>query len=201
MIRNRIPDCYDGRGRELLRPSLIVVHHCSLSHRAKGNPDPIADDLLTGVELAKRFADPGLGTGGRVPYHFLILRSGSVDQLLPLDVRGSHAKGYNNASIAVCYVGESGPTKAQLVALEKVCAGLVMWTKLVAGAGARITGHTLLPGASVDPLKVCPHPTCDLGTLKCQVTLRLGYDWRQWPEQRIRLALDGEGFTVPGGTT
>lgn len=189
MIANRIAECYDGHGATLSMVEFLVVHHCSLRHLAPGNPHPIEDHRLTGPELAKRFRDSGLGTGGRCPYHVLILWDGQIEQLLPLDVKGAHVPGYNYRSIAVATVGErTPPSRSQRHSLIKVLTALALHS-----GGARIAGHTqLVPGAG----KVCPHPGLDLATVRTDVTARLQQGWRAWPREHIDTILRGEGYQL-----
>jgi hypothetical protein len=141
--------------RERIR--LLVIHRTSLSKPGDDNPDPVSDLLLDGPRLALRFRNTLLGTGGAVPYHFLVLIDGEVQQLLPLSVRGAHSKGYNHESIAVAVVGANlehqKPLDMQLDSLVRLVAIL----RGING-GLRIVGHTDLPGASADPNKVCPGP-------------------------------------------
>lgn len=40
-----------------------------------------------------------------VGYHFIIKRDGTVEEGRPVDVVGSHVKGWNDKSIGVCLVG------------------------------------------------------------------------------------------------
>lgn len=187
MIVNSISACYDGRGLELESPvHWLVVHHCSLSRKAPGNLEPIDDEALAGPELARRFRDRALGTGGRTPYHVLVGLDGKTEQLLPLDVRGTHAAGVNRCSLGVCYVGEDGsPTRKQLAALVRVCTSLVLHTH-----GAKLIRHDSLPNVG----KVCPGRQCDVTALSRDVLERLPPDWRSWPRQRIDLALSMEGY-------
>lgn len=188
MIRNCISDCYDGNGKPLDTVDHLIVHHCSLRHHGPGNSNPIEDRDLTGPELAKRFLDKGLGTGGRCPYHFLILSDGRIDQLLPLDVRGAHTPGYNYRSIAISTVGEHlPPARSQVESLVKVLTGLVLHTR-----GAWINGHMYV---APSPGKICPHPDLDMKKLRAEVSNRLPPDWRNWTRSKIDLVLSSEGFT------
>jgi len=67
-----------------------------------------------------------------VGYHFIIERDGTVEEGRPVDVIGSHVKGYNHNSVGVCLVGgvddankfDANFTPAQNVALKAVVAKL-----------------------------------------------------------------------------
>lgn len=97
---------------QVIRPtnvSVLAVHRLSLSERGDGNPDPIPDNQLTGVELIRRFTDHDhghlLGTGRREPYHLLLRTDGALEQMLPLIVGGQHVVGYNWCSWAIAIAG------------------------------------------------------------------------------------------------
>ena len=40
-----------------------------------------------------------------IGYHFLIHLNGDIERGRPWDLPGAHAKGYNNTSVGICYVG------------------------------------------------------------------------------------------------
>lgn len=143
--------------RTIERIGLVVLHRTSLSRHTPHNPHPVSDLLLDGPQLAKRFRNTGLGTGGQVPYHFLVLVDGTVQQLLPLTRVGSHAKGYNTSSIGVAVVGSDLERRAPLHLQIDALVRLVAVLRGLNG-GLRVVGHTALPGASTDPGKVCPGP-------------------------------------------
>jgi len=131
----------------------IVIHRVSLANYDKDqNPDPISDELLNAKEVALRFKNKALGTLGYTPYHILIKQNGTIEQMLPLSVRGAHSKGYNWCSWAVAVVGNTDQNEikdAQYHPLVLVC-------KYLSRPGLEIVGHTDLPGASADPNKKCP---------------------------------------------
>lgn len=164
MVNNRIAECYSERadGRDNLSRDAVrylVLHRISLAnHDAAANPAPLVDAELDGPGLAHRFRNKGLGTGGKVPYHFLVRTDGAVDQLLPLSVRGSHAIGANSSSWAIAVVGEHRVANVdQIESVIRLCAALVP----LAPYGARIIGHDEIRGGSADARKVCPRPVVD----------------------------------------
>lgn len=96
-----------------------------------------------------------LGQGWRdIGYHKVIRRDGTVEDGRPEEQVGSHAKGHNADSLAVCMVGGIGEkgqpecnyTLAQWQALDAVLTG---W--LARHPGATIHSHN-----EVEPGKACP---------------------------------------------
>lgn len=67
-----------------------------------------------------------------VGYHFIIKRDGTVEEGRPVDVVGSHVKGWNSTSVGVCLVGginakgafDANFTPAQMSALRNKLAEL-----------------------------------------------------------------------------
>lgn len=126
------------------------------------NVQPIADEDLTGLLVARRFADvrqvgnwrdrPGAYTGGRMPYPFLCRADGTIDQCLEVGEYGPHAWRLSKTSTATAFVGDftkAPPTGAQIeTAIE--------WTVLWHAWGLAVKGHTDEPGGSRDPKKQCP---------------------------------------------
>jgi N-acetylmuramoyl-L-alanine amidase len=193
-VRNAIAEC--ARGDELERADLlwIVVHHTGLARLGLDNPSPIRDVDLDGPRLAAAFRGQHLlGTGRRVPYHVLIRYDGKADQMLPLAVRGAHARGYNATSIALAYVGETGgPNPAQYATLLRLCRAVLVW----GGSHVKIVGHTDLPDASRDPAKVCPGPGLSVPALSATILDHLPDEWHRWDEHARSLALISEGLVV-----
>jgi len=170
-VVDRIADC--GGFDDLMPMSLdalshIVIHRQSLAQFDEmENPQPTPDLMLDAVVLAERFRDRstqlGRHTGWRRPYHLLILadRDATVEQLIPLSCRGTHAKDYNYKSWGVALVGNSDqrpPSRAQYDRLVDTIALLSQYKD-----GLKIAGHTDLPGASGDPNKRCPGRFLPLG--------------------------------------
>ena len=177
LVIDKTRELYDGNGMAIDANDLmlVVVHRISLAKRG------VTDGDLNGHSLVAGFVDSSMGTGGRTPYHLLVMADGTCEQMLPLSVRGSHSKGYNRKSIAVAVVGEHDQcTPAQFNKLAKVCAVL-----LTMNGGLRLAGHTSLHGASADAGKICPAPVVDIEELDRVVKVRLqavpttqaGSDW------------------------
>jgi N-acetylmuramoyl-L-alanine amidase len=71
----------------------MIVIHCSATREGKDY------DVKTirGWHVQRGFKDIG--------YHFLVHLDGTIEKGRPIDQAGAHAKGYNDESIGVCYVG------------------------------------------------------------------------------------------------
>lgn len=185
-VANRISECLRGMGLPMGRDhvDLLVVHRISLANVG------IDDDDLDGPKLANAFAtneELKPTTGGRVPYHLLIKPDGLIEQMLPLSIRGTHAKGYNWRSWGVACVGDfrqRPPAGPQTRALTKLLARLVVLT-----SDARIVGHTQLDGASADVNKICPGSYLLLPSIVKQVVEELPAAFRSYrDEQRVEFA-------------
>lgn len=90
-----------------------------------------------------------------IGYHQVIRRNGVIELGRPLHLTGSHARGYNHDSVALCLVGgvdmdgnpEDNFTDEQWHALDVT---LDYWGLIY--PGAEICGHRDLPGVT----KACP---------------------------------------------
>jgi hypothetical protein len=197
VILNNTYRCYDNQGRplEYSRIKMVVAHRTDLNQLAPGNPKPIADDLLTGWELCKRFyASPELGTCCRPPYHVLIRMDGIAEQMIPLLTRGAHARLYNGVSLAVAVVGriDRRPMRSeQWTALVSVCADLC-----VVNGGLDIVGHTdpRLAGSSGDQNKKCPGQYLNTDTLEKEVVPKMPAGCQGWGEEQVKEYLTGRGW-------
>lgn len=194
MIVDRIRLCDAPNAHRIALPVVhIVVHHTSLSEREPHNPDPVSDDNLCAVDLARAFCRGPMSsyTAGRYPYHLLIGRSGVVEQALPLTLAAAHARDWNRATWAVAYAGEHGPTPAQQAALVRVCRLLV-----VLSGGASIKRHDELPGSSADARKVCPAPLVSSKALTDNVCAQLPQGWRTWDAHAKRTHAIAAGLII-----
>jgi len=160
LVKDRTLATYDGKGETLRIADVktIGIHRISLSQKREDNPDPIPDADLDAPELVNRFSgDYPLAeiTGGRPPYHVIVRANATatVEQAIPLLVKGAHCGGWNWKSWGVAVVGdfrERPPTHAQWENLRKVCA-------LLACGFREIRAHTDYPTCmDPDPLKRCP---------------------------------------------
>lgn len=91
------------------------------------------------------------GWSGGFGYHRLIDRDGAVMQGRPFERAGAHAVGHNADSIGICYIGNSRPTQAQFVTLERECSDLQARYGIPDSGviGHRDVGATLCPGFDV----------------------------------------------------
>lgn len=182
VITDRTAECYDGEGR-ILKPwhlKYIIVHRISLSQRTEANPKPIPDKELNAVEIADRFKHPLMPTRGRPPYHAVVLqdRDATVEQMLPLSIKGAHALRHNWCSLAVAIVGntdERPASKQQYEALRDICR---VWAPI--NGGLLVVGHTELPGASGDPNKRCPGRYISLAPIAAEVNVCREYHRDPW---------------------
>lgn len=122
-----------------------IVIHCSFSPQGRG------DDAHTIDKWHKERWGSGIG------YHYVVLEDGTIQKGRWVDYKGSHAKGFNRGSIAICRIGGMGKdgtatrdaTNEQLNSLRKL-------SKLLANMYeipyTRIVGHGELPNTH----KSCP---------------------------------------------
>jgi len=147
----------------------IVVHRCSFAHwDALQNRHPVSDYDLVGTELARRFRENAhLDTGKRVPYHLTITAGGQVEQLLPLNRRGAHARGVNWCSWAVTIIGDTDQHEMH----GEQWLPLIWTLRLLRDLRpqSEIVGHTDIPGASGDPNKRCPGRHLSLDAVRREV--------------------------------
>jgi N-acetylmuramoyl-L-alanine amidase len=79
--------------RKLERVDYIVVH-CSAT---PPNVDIGVAEIREWHQKQNGWLDIG--------YHFVIRRNGQIERGRPVDVQGSHARGFNDRSIGICLVG------------------------------------------------------------------------------------------------
>ena len=126
-----------------MRPIREIIIHCAAT-------PPNMDIGATEIDRWHRQRGfKGIG------YHFVIRRSGVLEQGRPLERIGAHAKGHNRYSIGICWVGgldkngkpADNRTDAQRTTLETLVKALHSIYPY-----ARILGHRDLPGVN----KACP---------------------------------------------
>jgi N-acetylmuramoyl-L-alanine amidase len=120
----------------------FIVIHCSKT--------PATEDI--GVrEIDRRHRAQGyFGCG----YHYVIRRSGAVEEGRSIDAPGAHARGYNARSIGVCLIGGAAPdgspennfTSDQWQSLH-----VALDTLTRVYAGVKVVGHR-----DLDPKTTCP---------------------------------------------
>ena len=92
---------------------------------------------------------------GQHGYHFLISRNGDIHPLLPENVRGCHARGYNSCSLGIAYEGgldEKGRAADTRTALQKLSLYELLKELTKSYPQAKIIGHCELPHVAKD----CP---------------------------------------------
>jgi hypothetical protein len=199
-VVNRVDVCGKANTRKNRVADLayLVIHRISLAQKADGNPDPIPDAMLSAVDIAEIFSDPKMGTGGLCPYHFLIRKDGTVEQMLPLLTRGAHSIGYNSKSIAISVAGDyrkERATQEMIGRVAAVCAHLIP-----INGGLRIVGHTQLPNASADAGKVCPGDGLHPYAISTRATMDMPQDWRRLGADLVKAGLIAKGYAWEAGS-
>jgi len=202
LIVNRISDCRLANANNSTVLSYFALTHLVI-HRTDldtldpvANPHPVTNDNLDGPALAGRFADPALGTGKLIPYHFLLRADTphwTLEQILPLSLRGAHAIGYNYRSIGIAAVGDFrryAPPLDQYAKLVKLVAALVVINK-----GLIVAGHSDLPGAVGDSKKICPGAYLPVSVLAGQALTSLPTNCMKWTNT------EAQGWLVSAGVT
>ena len=154
IIRDVILECNDGKISTREDPSILVVHRISF---ALDDVCPVPDEILDGPKIAGMYRDTckyraGSYTGGQMPYTFVVLQDGTIDQCLPVRELGPHAKRWSWPGVSLAVVGDHRrrqPPEGQWFAV-------ILFAALWHAAGLDLHGHTELDGASDDPLKRCP---------------------------------------------
>jgi hypothetical protein len=203
MILNRIKECYDFADRVNKYEDIkaIVIHKTDLKNKTEANPNPIPDEMLTAIELCTRFKNApephpkGLGTGGRIPYHFLIRKNenATIEQMLPLCARGAHCIGYNWRSVGVAVVGDF----EQHLLLENQWKNLVKLCSILAvvNGGLDIIGHTQ-SGGTWDANKKCPGKYLQTWTLEVEVSKLLPERYREFDIEQQKKFIEYFGIVV-----
>jgi hypothetical protein len=143
---------------------------------------PIPRATLNGPLVAQRFMDerrvasndrrgdgadwrdrPGAYTGGEIPYTFLGLMSGKVDQMLAVTEYGPHARRWSWGGVSYAVSGDfthDEPTGEQWQSAVEIGSLFVAW--LGKHPVECVFGHTELPGGSSDAQKQCPGHNWDM---------------------------------------
>lgn len=99
----------------------------------------------------------GYDTTGRawsdVGYHWIVRRDGTVEKGRPEERSGAHARGHNNDSIGIVWVGRNNQTEAQKKALKELVEKKCKEYKL---EREDVFGHK-----EVDFMKTCPNMDMD----------------------------------------
>ena len=143
--RDLTEEVFAGKIYKTNRDINNIVIHCSFSPQGRG------DDAHAIDEWHKDRWGSGIG------YHYVVLEDGTIQKGRWVDYKGSHAKGHNVGSIAICRIGGMGrdgtalrdATNEQINSLRKLSKLLITMYDLKT---SDIRGHNELPGV----LKSCP---------------------------------------------
>lgn len=193
VVADRIAQCKARNTKTNYPDSIhhIVIHRISLAKYEKPwNYAPIMDGYLDALALAFRFGNPLSPTGGAIPYHLLIRKDGTCEQMLPLYTRGAHAIKANPYSIGLAVAVSEGDalTDAQKVALPFVLAGLIPLNQLLC------VSHDQVPGGSADASKICPGFSWAEYDMAARAMLPDG--WRAWTHEQCEAWVIGKGFVL-----
>lgn len=212
MVENHTGSIMQPIGRELRREDLrwLMFHRISLRGYHRGLPGvntvvapeaPIPDDMLDVQLLANAMRDPYFATGGRLAYHFLVLRDGRVQQGIALWHRGAHGIVANSCSWAIATVGDfrTEPlTQPQEDSLARLAALL-----LPCNGGLRGVGHGDVReayGDHVDKspggIDACPGKFLNVEHICFRAYARLPPDWSTWGEDRINGLMEAAGISI-----
>jgi len=199
-IINKTKECGANPNRLLLRKNIthLFIHRISLANYDPANPNPVKDEFLDGVGLADRFkATEALGTAKQVPYHFLATKNNptySIEQLIPLSIKGCHAGDWNWRSIAVAVCGDfrrnppANPQYENLINLISLIAPM--------NGGLEVVGHTDVPSAHLDPNKVCPGHYLNAKIALAKAILIMPEKWREIPEDEVNKRMIEAGIIL-----
>jgi hypothetical protein len=156
---NRIPECYSPTHTVPLGVRRVMaVHRCGLG------------DTAAQIALAYRGGCPeaAKATGGRMPYHLVILPNGIIEQAAPLDAVTPHARSWNHVAIGVAVIGDfrnETPSIEQWDALRKLAHTCSGWL----GGRLAVKGHDELAEARADKSKGCPGKGLDMEALRAEI--------------------------------
>ena len=108
---------------------------------------------------------------GQCSYHYYVRYDGSVIPLLPENVQGVHARGYNYCSLGIVYEGgldENGNAADTRTEAQKASLVALLRSLKEDYPAAKIVGHRELPGVH----KACPcyYPSKEYADLQPQET-------------------------------
>jgi len=135
-----------------MRPIKLLVVHCSDS----------PDDRDIGAREIREWhtLPPPKGRGFTdIGYHYVVRRSGVIEEGRPIAAVGAHVRGFNRLSIGICLVGRKDFDKRQLRALVSLLRSLLETFKLDA---EDVVGHYEL-----DSNKTCPN--LPMGALRSEL--------------------------------
>lgn len=170
IIRDLLLECNDGKITVRGDPSSLIIHRISF---AADDVHPVPDDILNGPKIAGMYRDTGKYragsyTDGQMPYTFVMLRDGTIDQCLPVRELGPHAKRWSWPGVSLAVVGDHRRRQPP----EDQWFAVIHFSTLWFAAGLELHGHTELKGSSDDPLKRCPGEYLSMDVLRRVVARR-----------------------------
>ncbi len=147
--RDLTEEVFAGHTYKTNRPVNKIVVHCSFSPQYRG------DDAHT----IDKWHMERWGKNSGIGYHYVVLEDGTIQKGRWVDYIGSHAKGYNNGTIAICRIGGMGKdgsalsdiTDEQINSIRKL-SKLLISDKMYKLIPSDIVGHGELAGVN----KSCP---------------------------------------------
>ena len=145
--RDLTDEVFAGKTYKTNRKINQIVVHCSFSPQYRGD----------NAESIDRWHIERWGEKSGIGYHYVILEDGTIQKGRWADYIGSHAKGYNVGSLAICRIGGMAKdgtaihdaTNKQIHSIRRLSRLLVSMYGLTQ---SDIRGHTELKGVN----KSCP---------------------------------------------
>lgn len=136
--------------RKVMREINLIVIHCSATR---------ADRCFTEHDVTAAHRCRGFKECG---YHFYIRKNGDIKTMRPIERIGAHARGFNAASIGICYEGgldEAGQPEWQRHSLR-----VLVRVLMIDYPGCQLCGHRDLSpdlnrNGEIEPeewIKACP---------------------------------------------
>lgn len=159
-VNNRISECR-AANRKIL--NIDKVRYL-IWHRILLNDILLSCGDTDAVSIARAFTNKDLGTDGKCPYHIVVLEDGTMEQMLPLTIRGAHARALNGCSWGVAAVGDfrkEPPKPIQMRSIRWLTRALYP-----INGGLDIGGHTEFDDTTKYKGHDCPGSYFDVATLK-----------------------------------
>jgi hypothetical protein len=142
------------------------------------------------LEIAEWYAKNPKYTGGKMPYHVVIQRDGTVEQAVGFGRVAPGAAGMNQTGIQITLVGDFRrhlPTPEQAFALYQCCKDSARFIGTV-----NIIGHTEKRPSAVDPDKECPGRLLNMDGLRKHVL----EDFEPWDTNQMVGELTKRGWKI-----
>jgi len=157
IIENHIAACLNKHNPTRAKWGGEVIHRFTLNDGE--------DDVVRASDFLKAY--PGLG--GCMSYDLCIKKNGIIQQALPTNRHGWHAKGWSKTRLGIAVFGDfrtEQPTDAQWESLVWLLAQLSVMKNAI-----RFAAHDQLTNASNDPDKKCPGYNLNMNLLHDYVKL------------------------------